>query len=123
MRSVVIVCLCRSIVITPNQKQPHPMINKRPLIAKKPTADVTPSADNWVTGGGIDPEIQSTSPVVINEPQPQGKPYPHRISFDTTADQYKRLKRASFDSRLSMNEILRSAADAWLESNERVTSD
>jgi hypothetical protein len=96
---------------------------KRPLIAKKPTADVNPSADNWVTGGGIDPEIQPTAPAVINEPQPQGKPYPHRISFDTTTDQYKQLKRASFDSGLSMNEILRSAADAWLKSLDRSTSD
>ena len=94
---------------------------KRPLIAKKPTADVTPIADSWVTGGGIDPEIQPTPPAVINEPQPQK--YPHRISFDTTTEQYKRLKRASFDSGRSMNEILRSAADAWLESNDRVTSD
>lgn len=76
-----------------------------------------------MTGRGIDPEIQSTSPVVINEPQPQGKPYPHRISFDTTTDQYKRLKCASFDSGRSINEILRSAADAWLESNNQVTSD
>jgi hypothetical protein len=96
---------------------------KRSLIAKKPTADVTPSADNWVTGGGIDPEIQHPDPAATPEPQPQGKPYPHRISFDTTADQYKRLKRASFDSGLSMNEILRSAADAWLESPDRATSD
>jgi hypothetical protein len=95
---------------------------KRPLIAKKPTADVNPSADNWVTGGGIDPEIQPTAPAATPEPQPQGK-YPHRISFDTTTDQYKQLKRASFDSGLSMNEILRSAADAWLESHDRATSD
>jgi hypothetical protein len=96
---------------------------KRPLITKKPTANVTPSADSWVNGGGIDPEIQTTTPAVIKEPEPQGKPYPHRISFDTTSDQYKQLKRASFDSGLSMNVILRSAADAWLESNERETSD
>jgi hypothetical protein len=96
---------------------------KRSLIAKKPTADVTPEADNWVTGGGIDPEIQTTDAAATPEPQPQGKPYPHRISFDTTADQYKRLKRASFDSGISMNEILRSAADAWLESHDRATSD
>ena len=95
---------------------------KRSLIAKKPTADVTPRADNWVTGGGIDPEIQPTSPTATPEPQPQGKPYPHRISFDTTADQYKRLKRASFDSGRSMNEILRSAADAWLESHDRASA-
>ena len=96
---------------------------KRSLIAKKPTADVTPSADNWVTGGGIDPEIQPISPAATPEPQPQGKPYPHRISFDTSTDQYKKLKRAAFDSGLSMNEILRLAADAWLESDDRATSD
>lgn len=96
---------------------------KRSLIAKKPTADLTPSADSWVTGGGIDPEIQPNPPAATPEPQPQGKPYPHRISFDTTSDQYKQLKRASFDSGLSMNEILRSAADAWLESHDRATSD
>ena len=38
---------------------------KRPLIAKKPEPISSPSADSWVSSGGIDPEIQSeTTPEV-----------------------------------------------------------
>lgn len=88
---------------------------KRPLIAKKPTINSTSSADDWVSSGGIDPEIQPSSPPVP-EPEPQGKPYPHRISFDMSKEQYKRLKRASFDTERPMNEILRDAVEAWLRS-------
>jgi hypothetical protein len=97
---------------------------KRPLIAKKPTVNSTPDADNWVSSGGIDPEIPAPAPPVVlesppaPESPPQAKPYPHRISFDMSSAQYKRLKRASFESELSMNEILRSAVEAWLRSSD-----
>jgi hypothetical protein len=55
------------------------------------------------------------------EPEPQaqqmekGKPFPHRISFDTDKQQYKRLKRASFEEERSLNDILREATEEWLK--------
>lgn len=88
---------------------------KRQRIAKKP--EPPPAADDWVSSGGLDPEI--VAPKV--EPQPAakspegGKPYPHRISFDTTKEQYKRLKRACFESERSLNDAIREAVDRWLD--------
>jgi hypothetical protein len=99
---------------------------KRPKIAKKPT---TPNPDSWVSEGGIDPEIQSsTSPKSettlpapsTNEKEPKSdkeneKTYPHRISFDMDSSQYKRLKWASFNSECPMNSILREAVEEWMK--------
>lgn len=101
---------------------------KRPRIASKPT---TPPAiaDSWVKSGGIDPEIQQpevtpsqAAPTPEPTPQPElpteenkGKPYPHRISFDTTKEQYKRIKRACFETERSLNDAIREAVEAWLQ--------
>lgn len=86
----------------------------RPRIATKPIVNPTPSADSWVNSGGIDPEIQTT-PVVPQPEEDQKKKFPHRISFDMTSEQYKRLKLASFQSDRAMNEILRDAVEAYLQ--------
>ena len=95
------------------------MVEKRSRIAKKPST-IPPIADAWVTEAGLDPELQSppTSEPAVVEPaeasDKKGKPYPHRISFDMETQQYKRLKRASFETDQSMNELLREAAEDWL---------
>lgn len=89
------------------------MVDKRRRLAKKPTS---PSPDSWVQGGGIDPEIQ---PSPTPEPEPEeskGKPYPHRVSFDMTTAQYRRLKRSAFEEERSLNDILREAVEDWLKS-------
>jgi len=87
-------------------KQQRSRISKPPVVA----------ADNWVSSGGIDPEIQSSpAPLVAQPEEVQGKPYPHRISLDLSEEQYERLKLASFKLKRSMNEILREAADSWLK--------
>ena len=86
---------------------------KRPKIARKPTTPPA-AAEDWVKSGGLDPEVQSTP-----ESQPtdgeKKKPYPHRISFDTDTQQYKRLKKASFEQEQSLNDILREAVENWLK--------
>lgn len=91
---------------------------KRQRITKAPVKqDLPASADSWTEKGGVDPEIQPTiAPQSLERrsPKPQGKPYPHRVSFDMTTEQYKRLKRASFEEECSLNEILREATEAWL---------
>ena len=84
----------------------------RPRISSKPIVNPTPSADSWVNSGGIDPEIQTTP--TAPEPEDQKKKFPHRISFDMTSEQYKRLKLASFQTDRPMNEILRDAVEAYL---------
>ena len=92
---------------------------KRSLITKKPVTNAVTSADSWVVGGGIDPEIQITTAPIASAPEPaqtQGKLYPHRISFDLSKEQYKRLKFASFELERPMNEVLRAAVETWLQS-------
>jgi hypothetical protein len=81
---------------------------------------VAPGADEWINQGGIDPEVKEPKPSNQTTPQrntgdDQTKKYPHRISFDVDQEGYKRLKRASFDSERSMNEILREAVDEWMK--------
>lgn len=83
---------------------------KRPRIASKPAP---PQADDWVSKGGLDPEIQHPQ----QHPE-QGKKYPHRISFDMDTPQYKRLKQAAFESDRPMNEILREAVEIWLNASD-----
>ncbi len=97
------------------------MVDKRRRIVGKP-ATPPPAADGWVTSGGLDPELQNQSivtPELVPEPsQPieeKGKAFPHRISFDMDKQQYRRLKRASFDSERPMNDILREAVEEWLK--------
>lgn len=49
-----------------------------------------------------------------NDAQGKAKKYPHRVSFDMDTEQYKRLKRAAFESDRPMNELLRDAVDKYL---------
>jgi hypothetical protein len=101
------------------------VVEKRSRIAKKPPT-VPQVADTWVNDAGLDPELQSQQqpplPTVaepVTLPEKKGKPYPHRISFDMETQQYKRLKRASFDSDRPMNDILREAVEEWLKTREQ----
>lgn len=104
---------------------------KKKRIAKKPSTP-PPAAEAWIQEGGTDPENTTPAPPPLPaEPEPlptsameveteadQGKPYPHRISFDMSTAQYKRLKWASFDSSRTMNEILREAIEDWMKARE-----
>ena len=104
---------------------------KRRKIAKKPQTQSKPNPDSWVSSGGVDPEISTSTDTVKNdtkkvdkkaiknsaiETTENKKTYPHRISFDMDATQYKRLKWASFDSETPMNSILREAVEEWMKS-------
>lgn len=90
---------------------------KRPKIAKKPSAPPL-AADAWVSSGGLDPEVQQPIEATAPEsPSAKVKPYPHRISFDTTKEQYKRLKRAAFEEERSLNDVIREAVEDWLKTH------
>lgn len=90
---------------------------KRSRIASKPKS-APPAADAWVSQGGLDPEAKKgtaesppASPLATAN---KGKKFPHRLSFDMETAQYKRLKRAAFESDRPMNEILRETVEDWL---------
>ncbi len=107
------------------------MVDKRRRkIVKKPQTQSLPNPDSWVSSGGVDPEIESSTSPVKEESKgaekkavdsstvkatDNKKTYPHRISFDMDAAQYKRLKWASFDSETPMNSILREAVEEWMK--------
>ena len=96
---------------------------KRSRIVPKAVTQLPTAADDWAKGGGIDPEIQPSEPAIApptvepaaEPPKEKGKAYPHRISFDMATPQYKRLKRASFEEEIPMNDILRAAVEDWLK--------
>lgn len=97
------------------------MVAKKSRIARNPKEKAAAEADEWINQGGTDPEIvvvedQPTLPEQTKEQrEEEGKKYPHRISFDMSKAQYKRLKWASFDGDRSMNEILREATEEWMK--------
>lgn len=45
----------------------------------------------------------------------KGKAFPHRLSADFTTEQYKRLKRAGFETDQPMTTIVREAVEDWLK--------
>lgn len=98
------------------------MVAKKSRIARNPKEKAAAEADEWINQGGTDPEIvvvedQPTLPKQTKEErvEEEGKKYPHRISFDMSKAQYKRLKWASFKGDRSMNEILREATEEWMK--------
>jgi hypothetical protein len=100
------------------------MVRKGPrLQSKKPTAPPQ-EAESWINKGGVDPEsskhvsTETSAKATTETPKTEGKPYPHRISFDMSTAQYKRLKFAAFDRDRTMNEILREAVEDWMKARE-----
>jgi hypothetical protein len=94
------------------------MVRKQRIVGKPQSPP--PGADTWVSSGGKDPEIQPSPPPQELPPPPpkdKGKAFPHRVSFDTDSDQYKRLKRAGFESDRALTDIVREAVEHWLHSN------
>jgi hypothetical protein len=99
---------------------------KRQRIASRPNTP-PPEADQWVSEK-LDPEIKSPIVPVSATPEPspaptaptkeKGKAFPHRISFDTDADQYRRLKRAGFESDRALTDIAREAVEDWLKARD-----
>lgn len=96
------------------------MVAKKSRITPKPKAVDPAAAEAFLGSLGTDPE--STLPPAAappatpaNDASDGGKPFPHRLSADFAKDQYKRLKRASFETELPMTEILREAVEAWLK--------
>jgi len=101
------------------------MVDKKRRIARNPKSKIpSQKADEWINQGGIDPEISTSQPSSEQSKEEVGtgksvsKKYPHRISFDLSDAQYKRLKWSSFDSNRPMNVILREAVEEWLKAHD-----
>lgn len=99
------------------------MVAKKSRITAKPQPKPE-EIDSFLSVLGTDPE--ATKPTT-EPPQPAApeaaqdddkgkkKTFPHRISADVDKAQYKRLKRAAFETETPMTEILREAAEDWLK--------
>ncbi|MGB3310288.1 MAG: hypothetical protein WBG32_08595 [Nodosilinea sp.] len=95
------------------------MVEKRSRITRKP-APKPEAVEGFL---GQLPQDGDTAPTPAPDPpQPvttddgaKGKAFPHRLSADFTTSQYKRLKRAGFETDQPMTTIVREAVEDWLK--------
>lgn len=99
------------------------MVAKKSRITPKPKAVDPAAAEAFLGSLGTDPESTLPPPAAAPPATPEiaasdegkGKPFPHRLSADFAKNQYRRLKRAAFETELPMTEILRDALEDWLK--------
>ena len=104
------------------------MVEKKSRITRKP-APKPEAVESFLEQLGTDPEstMAPTPAPTAAPPTPpppmakqdegdkdKGKAFPHRLSADFTTDQYKRLKRAGFETDQPMTTIVREAVEDWL---------
>ena len=97
------------------------MVEKKSRITRKP-APKPEAVEGFLEQLGTDPESTLPKPVPAPAPPPvatddegKGKAFPHRLSADFTTEQYKRLKRAGFETDQPMTTIVREAVEDWLK--------
>ena len=95
------------------------MVKKRGF-AKKPTEQ---SASDWVSAGGVDPELVDDSKAIDKKsesakPKPKHKdPNYKQVGMYLPADIHKKLKLASVHSDIEMGAIVAEGIELWLEKN------
>lgn len=103
------------------------MVERKKRITRKPQPKPE-EVEALLSELGTDPEaskqvptsareqVSPTQAEPLQEPdKSQGKAFPHRLSADFDAGQYKRLKWAGFDTGRPMTEIVREAVEDWLK--------
>lgn len=101
------------------------MVEKKSRITRKPAPPPPEAVEGFLEQLGTDPEstLASPAPAAPAIPPPvtpqdddgnKGKAFPHRLSADFTTEQYKRLKRAGFETDQPMTTIVREAVEDWL---------
>ncbi|MEA5449438.1 hypothetical protein VB780_12715 [Leptolyngbya sp. CCNP1308] len=98
------------------------MVEKKSRITRKP-APKPEAVEGFLEQLGTDPESTRltaptpppAAPVTPQDDKDKGKAFPHRLSADFTTDQYKRLKRAGFETDQPMTTIVREAVEDWLK--------
>ncbi len=100
------------------------MVEKKSRITRKPVPPAPEAVEGFLEQLGTDPEstlaTPAPAPPTLPPATPQddgnkGKAFPHRLSADFTTDQYKRLKRAGFETDQPMTTIVREAVEDWLK--------
>jgi post-segregation antitoxin (ccd killing protein) len=97
------------------------VVEKKRRIAKKPTASPPPAADDWVSGGGQDPEIPpldvqtSKHSDVQTSKAKSSSPGYKRTTVYLTNDLHRRLKVAGLNLNMEMSDIAEKAIAQWLE--------
>lgn len=93
------------------------MVEKKSRITRKP-APKPEAVEGFLEQLGTDPEstlAKPAPPPVATDDEGKGKAFPHRLSADFTTEQYKRLKRAGFETDQPMTTIVREAVEDWLK--------
>lgn len=94
------------------------MVEKKSRIIRKPIPKpeaVEGFLDQLSTDGDTAPPAPAPPPpVAAQDDGAKGKAFPHRLSADFTTEQYKRLKRAGFETDQPMTTIVREAVEDWL---------
>jgi len=97
------------------------MVEKKSRITRKPAPPAPEAVEGFLEQLGTDPESTLAAPAPTSPPpvtpQDDGgkeKAFPHRLSADFTTEQYKRLKRAGFETDQPMTTIVREAVEDWL---------
>jgi hypothetical protein len=100
------------------------MVEKKSRITRKPAPPAPEAVEGFLEQLGTDPESTLATPAPAPPTPPpappqddgnKGKAFPHRLSADFTTDQYKRLKRAGFETDQPMTTIVREAVEDWLK--------
>lgn len=97
------------------------MVEKKRRIARKPTTSPPPAADDWVSGGGKDPEIPQSdvqmskhSDVQASKAKSSSGGYKQTTVY-LTNDLHRRLKIAGLNLGMEMSDIAEQAITEWLE--------
>jgi len=97
------------------------MVEKKSKITRKPALPPEAS-EGFLDQLGTDPESTLARPTPTAPPPAppngdgkKGKAFPHRLSADFSTEQYKRLKRAGFETDQPMTTIVREAVEDWLK--------
>lgn len=98
---------------------------KRRRIASKPITP-PPEADNWVSGGGRDPEVlrsdvQTAESLNISTSKAKSSSKDYiRTTVYLTKDLHRRLKRGALDHEMEMSDIAEAAIEQWLDEHSDV---
>jgi post-segregation antitoxin (ccd killing protein) len=97
------------------------VVEKKRRIARKPATSPPPAADDWVSGGGTDPEIPQSDVQTskhLNAQTSKAKSSSagyKRTTVYLTNDLHRRLKVAGLNLGMEMSDIAEQAIAEWLE--------
>lgn len=111
------------------------MVEKKRRIAPKPTSPPPPAADDWVSSGGTDPEVQKVDSQTSERLNIQTSKHPDvqtsnqgkssRADYKRTTvylpkELHSRLKLASLQKEMEMSDIAEDAIAEWLDKHSDV---